>query len=147
MRGGFVVAQVALSLLLLVSAGLLIRSFDKLLRVNVGFKTEQLLSFEYRLPRSKYKEAAAQENFHRQVVERIQEVPGVVSASLVRGLPFSGNGGTASIILPDREAPPKGMEPEVLVNTAMPNYFETIGIPGAERGACSETRTRRTPPR
>ena len=128
-RGGFVVAQVALSLLLLVSAGLLIRSFDKLLRVDVGFKTEQLLSFEYRLPRNKYKEPAAQENFHRQVVERIQEVPGVVSASLVRGLPFSGNGGTASIVLPDREAPPKGMEPEVLVNTAMPNYFETIGIP------------------
>ena len=51
------------------------------------------------------------------------------SASLVRGLPFSGNGGTAPIVLPDREAPPKGMEPEVLVNTAMPNYFETIGIP------------------
>ena len=128
-RGGFVVAQVALSLLLLVSAGLLIRSFDKLLRVDVGFKTEQLLSFEYRLPRNKYKEPAAQENFHRQVVERIQEVPGVVSASLVRGLPFSGNGGTVSIVLPDREAPPKGMEPEVLANTAMPNYFETIGIP------------------
>ncbi len=128
-RGGFVVAQVALSLLLLVSAGLLIRSFDKLLRVNVGFKTEQLLSLEYRLPRNKYKEPAAQLNFHKQVVDRIQEVPGVQSASLVRGLPFSGNGGSASIVLPDREAPPKGMEPEVLVNTAMPNYFETIGIP------------------
>ena len=59
-RGAFVVAQVALSLLLLVSAGLLIRSFDKLLRVDVGFKTERLLSLEYRLPRNKYKEPAAQ---------------------------------------------------------------------------------------
>jgi putative ABC transport system permease protein len=128
-RGAFVVAQVALSLLLLVSAGLLIRSFDKLLRVNVGFKTERLLSFEYRLPRSKYKEPVAQWNFHRQVVERIQQVPGVESASLIRGLPFSGNGGTEGIILPDREPPPKGQEPEVLFNTAMSNYFETIGIP------------------
>ena len=128
-RGGFVVAQVALSLLLLVSAGLLIRSFDKLLRVDVGFKPERLLSLEYRLPRSKYKEPAAQWNFHRQVVERIQEVPGVQSVSLVRGLPFSGNGGTTAIILPDREPPPKGQEPEVMFNTAMPNYFETIGIP------------------
>ena len=128
-RGGFVVVQVALSLLLLVSAGLLIRSFDKLLKVNVGFQTERLLSLEYRLPRNKYKEPEAQMNFHRQVIERIEEVPGVESASLVRGLPFSGNGGTAPIILPDREAPPKGMEPEVMVNTAMPNYFETIGIP------------------
>jgi predicted permease len=128
-RGGFVIGQVALSLLLLVSSGLLIRSFDKLVRVNTGFKPEQLLSLEYRLPRSKYKDPISQWNFHRQVVEQLQQVPGVQSASLVRGLPFSGNGGTTSIVLPDREAPPKGMEPEVLFNTAMPNYFETIGIP------------------
>ena len=128
-RSAFVVAQVALSLLLLVSAGLLIRSFDKLLRVDVGFKTERLLSLEYRLPRNKYKEPTAQWNFHRQVVERLQEIPGVQSASLVRGLPFSGNGGTTTIVLPDREPPPKGMEPEVMFNTAMPTYFETIGIP------------------
>jgi putative ABC transport system permease protein len=128
-RGGFVVAQVALSLMLLVSAGLLIRSFDKLLNVNLGFKPEQLLTLEYRLPRTKYREPQAQWNFHRQVVERIQEVPGVQSASLVRGLPFSGNGGTAAITLPDRELPSPGAEPQVMFNTAMPNYFETIGIP------------------
>jgi len=128
-RGAFVVAQVALSLLMLVSAGLLIRSFDKLLRVDVGFKTERLLTLEYRLPRNKYKEPATQWNFHREVVEQLREVPGVQSASLVRGLPFSGNGGTTGIVLPDREPPPKGMEPEVMFNTATPNYFETIGIP------------------
>lgn len=128
-RGGFVVAQVALSLLLLVSATLLIRSFDKLLRVDVGFKPERLLTLEYRLPRTKYKEIAAQWNFHRGVMERIKEVPGVQSVALVRGLPFSGNGGTVPIILPDREAPAKGMEPEVMFNTATANYFETIGIP------------------
>jgi putative ABC transport system permease protein len=128
-RGGFVIAQVALSLLLLVSAGLLIRSFDKLLKVNVGFKPEQLLTLEYRLPRSKYRETPALWNFHRQVMDRIQEVPGVQSVALVRGLPFSGNGGTVQIILPDRELPAKGMEPEVMFNTATSNYFETIGIP------------------
>jgi putative ABC transport system permease protein len=129
LRSGFVIAQVALSLVLLVSAGLLIRSFDKLLRVNVGFKPEQLLSLEYRLPRNKYKEAPAQWAFHRQVMDRIQQVPGVQSVALVRGLPFSGNGATTAITLPDREAPPKGREPEVMFNSATPNYFETIGIP------------------
>ena len=128
-RGGFVVFQVALSLILLVSAGLLIRSFDKLLRVSVGFNPEQLLSLEYRLPRNKYTKADAQWNFHRQVTERIKEIPGVQSVSLIRGLPFSGNGGSVSIILPDRELPKKGTEPEVMFNTATPNYFETIGIP------------------
>jgi putative ABC transport system permease protein len=128
-RGGFVVLQVALSLVMLVSSGLLIRSFDKLLRVNVGFKPEQLLTLEYRLPRTKYKEPAAQWNFHKQLVEQLHQVPGVQSASLVRGLPFSGNGATTAIVLPDREPPPKGQEPQVMFNTAMPNYFETIGIP------------------
>ena len=128
-RGAFVVAQVALSLLLLVSAGLLIRSFDKLLRVNVGFKPEQLLSLEYRLPRTKYKEVTAQWNFHRQVMDRIQEVPGVQSVALVRGLPFSGNGATTAITLLDREPPAKGLEPEVMFNSATSNYFETMGIP------------------
>jgi putative ABC transport system permease protein len=128
-RGAFVVAQVALSLLLLVGGGLLVRSFDKLLSVNPGFKPEQLLTLEYRLPRNKYPQREVQLNFHRQVVERIQEVPGVVSASLVMGLPFSGNGGTTPIILPERAIPPKGQEPRVMYNVAMPNYFETIGIP------------------
>jgi len=129
LRGGFVVFQVALSLLLLVSAGLLIRSFDRLLHVNVGFNSQQLLSLEYRLPRKKYSKAEAQWNFHRQVTEKVKEIPGVQSVSLVRGLPFSGNGGSTAIILPDRELPKKGSEPEVMFNTVMPNYFETIGIP------------------
>jgi putative ABC transport system permease protein len=128
-RGAFVVAQVALSLLLLVGGGLLIRSFEKLLRVDPGFKPENLLTLEYRLPRNKYQQGEAQWNFHRQVVERIRVTPGVKSASLVRGLPFSGNGGSMAIILPDREIPPKGKEPVVWSNTVVPNYFETMGIP------------------
>lgn len=145
-RSGFVVTQVALSLLLLVSSGLLIRSFDKLLRVNAGFKPEQLFSLEYRLPRAKYNTPVAQWNFHRQVVEQLQQVPGVQSATLVRGLPFSGNGGTTRIVLPDRELPAKGMEPEVLFNTAMPNYFETIGIPLLRGRVFGSEDQARTPP-
>ena len=128
-RGAFAVAQVALSLLLLVSAGLLLKSFDKLLRVDVGFETERLLTLEYRLPRNKYTEPTAQWNFHSQVVDRLKEIPGVEHASLVRALPFSGNGLGVRIALLDREPPPQGTEPEVIFNTAMPNYFETIGIP------------------
>jgi len=128
-RSGFVVFQVALSLLLLVSAGLLIRSFDKLLHVNVGFNPQQLLSLEYRLPRTKYGKPESQWNFHRDAIETVKQVPGVESVSLVRGLPFSGNGGSTAIILLDRELPAKGTEPEVMFNTAMPNYFETMGIP------------------
>ena len=128
-RGGFVVFQVALSLILLVSAGLLIRSFDRLLRVDVGFNSQRLLSLEYRLPRNKYSKPDVQWDFHRQVTEKVKEIPGVESVTLVRALPFSGNGGSTTIILPDRELPKAGTEPEVMFNTVMPNYFETIGIP------------------
>jgi putative ABC transport system permease protein len=128
-RGGFVVFQVALSLVLLVNAGLLIRSFNKLLNVSVGFRPQQLLSLEYRLPRNKYSKEEAQWNFHKRVTEEIKTIPGVESVALVRGLPFSGNGGTTQVVLLDRELPPKGQEPEVMLNTVTGNYFETMDIP------------------
>jgi len=129
LRGAFVVAQVALSLLLLVGAGLLIRSFDRLLSIDVGFNPQGLLTLEYRLPQNKYPEPRSQWEVHRQIVERIREVPGVQSACLVEDLPFSGNGGSVPILLPDRERPPAGKEPEVLIDAATPDYFETLGIP------------------
>lgn len=129
MRSGFVVAQVAFSILLLIAAGLLIRSFGKLVQTDVGFEPKNLLTLEYRLPRAKYKEADAPWNFHQQVLNRVQEIPGVKSASLVRGLPFTGNTGATGIALLDRAAPPAGREPQVLLNLATGTYFPTAKIP------------------
>jgi putative ABC transport system permease protein len=127
-RSVFVVVQVALSLVVLVGSALLIKSFYKLLQVDPGFRSANLLTFEYRLPHNKYPARDAQRQFHNDVVARLQEVPGVRSAALIRGLPFSGNGQTVRIQLPDRDTPPKGQEPIVLWNTATANYFDTIGI-------------------
>ena len=129
LRSAFVVVQVAASLLLLVTGGLLIRSFDKLLRVNPGFKPEKLLTMEYRLPRAKYAQGEAQWNFHRQVVERIAQTPGVTSAALIDGLPFSFNYGMTAIVLLDRALPPPGQEPQVTPSLVTPGYFGTMGIP------------------
>jgi putative ABC transport system permease protein len=131
-RSVFVVVQMALALVLLVGGALFIKSFYRLLQVDPGFKTENLLTLEYRLPRNKYVEPAAQWEFHRQVVERLREVPGVQSAALVRGLPLSGNSGTVRLALPDREPPPKGQEPQALFNTVTPDYFATMDIPTAQ---------------
>ncbi|HEX8077219.1 MAG TPA: ADOP family duplicated permease, partial [Chthoniobacterales bacterium] len=129
MRGGFVVAQVAFSILLLIAAGLLIRSFGKLLRSELGFESKNLLTLEYRLPRAKYKEADAPWNFHRQVLDRIEQIPGVKSAAVVRGLPFTGNTGTIGVALLDRAAAPAGREPRVLFNLASSGFFGTAQIP------------------
>jgi putative ABC transport system permease protein len=129
LRGGFVVAQVAFSILLLIAAGLLIRSFDKLLQSGVGFDAKNLLTLEYRLPRAKYSQADAPWNFHRQVVEQVEQLPGVQSAALIRSLPFSGNGGSTGIALLDRAAPPPGQAPQVDFNIATVGYFATARIP------------------
>ncbi len=124
-----VVAQIALSILLLISSGLLVRSFDKLLRADPGFEEKSLFTLEYRLPRAKYQGTDSQWNFHRQVVEQVGRIPGVKSAALIRSLPFSGNSGSASIALLDREAPPRGREPLVSYNIATPGFFRTFGVP------------------
>jgi putative ABC transport system permease protein len=128
-RSVFVVVQTALALVLLVGGALFIKSFYRLLQVNPGFKTENLLTLEYRLPRNKYVEPAAQWEFHRQVVEQLRAVPGVESAALIRGLPLTGNSGSVRILPPDGETPPRGQEPQIHFNTATPDYFATMGIP------------------
>jgi putative ABC transport system permease protein len=129
LRALFIISQVSLSVVLLVGAGLLINSFYRLLRTDPGFAPENLLTMEYRLPKNKYAKGEEQWEFHRRVVERVREVPGVQSAAVVGGLPFSGNGGSTIFTLPDRPLPPRGKEPRALLNRAGDGYFETIGIP------------------
>jgi putative ABC transport system permease protein len=82
---------------------------------------------EYRLPQNKYPEGPQQWHTHRQIIERVRAVPGVVSASLVRGLPFSGNGGSAPIEVVGQPTPEK--PPRARTNTVDAAYFETMGIP------------------
>jgi len=127
LRATLVVGQMALTLVLLVGAGLLVRSFARLAKVDVGFRSEGLLTLEYRLPQNKYPEGRQQWEVHRRIVERVREVPGVRQATLVRALPFSGNGGTAELEIVGQPAPEK--PPRARANTADPAYFETMGIP------------------
>jgi predicted permease len=128
-QGAFVVAQVALSLALLIGNGLLIKSFYNLLQIDLGFEPENVLTMQYRLPSTRYGQGGeSQWDFHRQVVERIKEAPGVKSAGLIRGAPLSEYNASAAVVLPDRERPPKGGEPRIYFNTATRGYFETMGI-------------------
>ncbi|MBV9924267.1 MAG: ABC transporter permease [Acidobacteria bacterium] len=128
-RSAFVVAQVALSLVLLVGAGLLLNSFYRLLKTSPGFNPQNLLTMEYRLPRNRYAKGEQQWAFHREVVERVSHLPGVTSAAVVRGLPFSGNGGALTYLVPGRPAPPAGQEQKTLENAIDPNYLATVGLP------------------
>jgi putative ABC transport system permease protein len=146
LRGAFVVSQVALSLVLLVGAGLLLHSFYRLLRVSPGFDPRNLLTMEYRVPKNKYPKGEQQWAFHREVVERVGHVPGVESAAVIRGLPFSGNGGSITYAVPDRPAPPKGQEPKALENAIDPNYLTTVGLPLVRGRNFDEHDTADSPP-
>jgi len=129
LRGVLAAAQVALAFVLLAGCGLMMESLRHLLHVDTGFDGSHVLTMEYRLPAGKYPDGPRQVRFHQEVVARVQALPGVEAAGIVRGLPFSGNGGTTEIGLPDRPAPPPSAPFLAQYNAATGTYFETVRIP------------------
>lgn len=128
-RNVLVAAEIALALVLSVGAGLMIRSFSELGRAAPGFDTHHLMTLAYRVPRNKYPTGAQQVQFHREVVERIKAIPGVLSATSVRAVPLGGNGNTGDFFLTDRPEPPPAERPQALLNFADPDFFATMRIP------------------
>ena len=124
-----VISEVALCLVLLLGAGLTMKSLAKLTGVDPGFNPKNLLTLEYRLPRSKYPEKSQQWNFHRAVVEHAAALRGVVSAAEVMGLPISGNGGDTRVVFTDRPAPAPTDMPRSQINYCDSHYFHTMEVP------------------
>jgi putative ABC transport system permease protein len=131
-RDALVVAEVTLSLVLLVGAGLLLRSAVALQHADLGFRPDHVLTAEFRLPPAKYPEPRAIAAFFRQTLERLRAVPGIESAALVRAVPFSGNGGSTTYQVEGQPEPPKGREPMAQLNIVSTGYFRTMGIPQLE---------------
>lgn len=128
LRAALVVGQVALTMILLAGSGLLLRSFQKLTYVDAGFHAEKLLTMEYRLPINKYPDPAQQWQTHHQIIERIRQLPGVQSASLTDGLPFSGNGGDRTTFeIVGRTTPGQSMRGRIMM--VEKEYFHTMQIP------------------
>ena len=128
LRDGLVVAQVAMAVVLLVSAGLVIKSLTKLLRVDPGFTVAHLLTFDTSLPAQHYPNAARQVEFERELRARLQAVPGVMSAATVDTLPLGNAGGTSRFVIAGHARVPTE-EYEANTRDISPNYFETMGIP------------------
>lgn len=122
-------SEIALALVLLIGAGLMIKSFSELGRAKSGFDPHNMLALEYRVPRSKYPSGAQQAQFHREVVEKIKALPGVLAATSVRAAPLSGNGSSAEFFLDDRPEPPPAESPHALLNFADPDFFSAMRIP------------------
>ena len=128
MRGVFVVAQLALSIVLLVGAGLLTRTLVKLQQVDLGFDTSNLLTMEFRLPATKYSQPKQISDFFTRAIAEIRAVPGVRSAALVRAVPLSGNSDARAYAVAGAPEPDKGQAPILQLNTVSPGYFKTVGL-------------------
>jgi putative ABC transport system permease protein len=129
-RSAFVVAQVALALVLLVGAGLLVRSFNRLTAVDPGFDPRNLLTMRVNLPARKYKEDPQVVNFFRQATAQMASLPGVRSVSVANYLPFyTGLGARTDFRIDGQPAPPHGSEPSTDVRVTDENYFAALGIP------------------
>ena len=130
LRSALVVSEIALAVVLLASAGLLIRSFIRLQQVDRGFETDNLLTMVVRVPDSRYREDAQFVNFFSQALERTRHLPTVRSAGMVNFLPLYGGLGSATgFKILGRPEPPPGQGPSTDVRVADAGYFQTMGIP------------------
>ena len=128
-----VVAQVALSLVLLIGAGLVVRTMQGVLTTDLGFKAENLILMSMDLSIQNYDEEKGK-SFYRQLIRRIESVPGVVSASLAKTVPPNDWSDRLNVFLPGQEPPPEVLRTRddlglrVDANRIAPHYFQTLGI-------------------
>jgi putative ABC transport system permease protein len=128
LRRFLVVSEIALALILLISAGLMIRSFVLLHQVDPGFRADNLLTMRIELPEARYREQPKQRQFHRELLEGLNSVPGA-RAALVSELPMSGDYITHNFVIEGHPPLPAGSEPEVQTRTVAGDYFSVMGIP------------------
>lgn len=124
LRSTLVTAEIALSLVLLIGAGLLIKSFLRIQAVNPGYDGENVLTMQISLPFSKYPEANQHAQFYQQVIERVAALPGVQSTAATTTPPLAGSINTSTFLIEGREE--KSPSEEMAVVT--PDYFRTMGI-------------------
>jgi putative ABC transport system permease protein len=128
MRSILVVVEVAVSLVLLVGAGLLINSFVRLRSVEPGFEAGNLLTMSVVLPQQKYPDYARRTAFYDELIRRVEAVPGVKSAAVTNWIPLVKQGDSTSITIDGRPAPEPGKEIIVVTRVVSPDYFKTMGI-------------------
>jgi putative ABC transport system permease protein len=128
LRGLLVVSEVALSLMLLISAGLLIRSFLQLVKTDPGFNADSLLTMNLVLPAAKYKDEPQRAAFYSELIRRVEGLPGVESAAAVNHLPLGGSNSSTSFLVEGLSEPPPGQEFGGRYRVCTPNYFKTMGI-------------------
>ncbi len=128
-RNSLVVVEIATTLLLLIVAGLMLRSFYQLQRINPGFNYDNLTALSLSLPRQKYELQDQQVQFFRQLIQNIQNQPGVKAVGAASGLPLGNNGWQTSFTVDARPLPEIIQTPLMEACMASPEYFKAMEIP------------------
>jgi putative ABC transport system permease protein len=128
-RSTLVVVEVSLSLVLLVGAGLMIRSFQFLRQVNPGFESHGVLTLTAAVSQRKFAEPLQQISFFKRVLDRVRTLPGVVSAGVIDDAPLNGNGSHQPIAVEGRPVLPMSEQPEVDVRLISAGYMSALRIP------------------
>jgi predicted permease len=127
LRQALVVAEVALSVMLLVGAGLFVRTLHNLQAVDAGFEVEHVLLFTMKPVHERYSPAQLR-NFSRELVERVEGLPGVCSAGLAETGPFSGREDSPPVAVPESQHQAEGPT-RTIVDRVSPRFFESLGVP------------------
>ena len=133
LRGVLTVMEMSLALVLLVGAGLMLKSLYRLINVDPGFQPDRVLRMEMYLSSQRYSKDPAVLNFWQQVLDGVRVLPGVESAALGRNLPLTDNHGRTDITIEGMALPKPGSFPHPDVHTVSPDYFRTMGMT-IERG-------------
>ncbi len=128
-RGAFVVAEVALALVLLVGAGLLVRSFVRVLKQNPGFDPSRTVTMRLSLPQVRYGAEGQRSAFLDRFFTEVAALPGVDAAGAISFLPLMGLGAATSMEIVGKPIPPKGQEPVTDVRVISHDYLRTMGVP------------------
>src|SRR5438477_407094 len=127
-RGILVISEIALSLMLLIGAGLLIRSLSMLRHVNPGFDPSSLLTLDVSIPSTKFSDPTQQINYFDRVLSQVRNTPGVQAAGLIDDLPLSGDGSHQPVSVEGQPAVPMADQPEVDVRLISPGYLDAMHI-------------------
>jgi len=129
LRSALVIGEIAVALVLLVASGLLLRSFEKMRAVDLGFRPDHVLAASYSLPQKQYATQPAVDEFNDELIRRLQQLPGVKSVGLTSFLPASGSNSNSGFVVEGYVPPPGAGINLATLMLVQGDYLQTMGIP------------------
>jgi len=129
LRGALVIAQMSLAIVLLVGAGLLVRSLQRLIAVDPGFDPANISALTITLPDATYPDSLRRVAFYERLLERVRNMPGVQSAGIISWLPMTPGNAVTSLTVVGRPEPAPGQKPTAAIRIVDPGYFDAMRIP------------------